>query len=174
MPCCTYAYNLMPLTILAQAAQHVVVNGQPLSKYVVVTWESLLRMKCDVHKLLIYVIANRTCTQPPYCPILINSKSNPIRLKVAYNIYYVNASHWLYMCSSDTSKSNNLSTFGSNLWSWGRGMYVATCALAKLYAYTWTTNNLGGDDNHSIIIRISHPQQHNQVPTLCSAHPSHA
>ena len=56
--------------------------------------------------------------------------------------------------SSDASKWNNISTLGINLRDFGLhvGVEVVVCAIATILAYMGTNNDLGGDDNCSIIL----------------------
>jgi len=67
--------------------------------------------------------------------------------------------------SSDASKWNNLSTLGLNLRDFGQhlGVEVAAFARATVSAYTGSNNDLGGDDNCSIILPTLHLDIHNEV-----------
>ena len=66
--------------------------------------------------------------------------------------------------ASDASKSNNVSTLGLNLriFERGLGVNVVACARAMLSAYTGSNNDLGGDDNCSIILRTLHIDINNE------------
>ena len=65
------------------------------------------------------------------------------------------------MRSIDASKLNNLSSFKLDLQVFKQGagvVVVAKCAIASLYAYTWSTKWLKRDHNNSIILAIKQTQ----------------
>lgn len=66
--------------------------------------------------------------------------------------------------SSDASKWSIVSTLGLNLQDFGRrvGVGVAACVGTTLSAYMRNNNDLGGDDNCSVILPTLHLDIHNE------------